>query len=340
MKAKAVLLEAPGKMVLTEREIKVREDEVLVKTEYASICGTDKNLYLGSITEDHFDLEMHGKANPFYHREKITFPLWLGHEGGGTVVEVGSRVREFKPGDKVISFSWCGTYAEYFVAPVWGLEKVPEGLEDMKIASLGEPLGCAMFCAMTSGINLGDTAVVLGTGFAGLVIIQALKKRGAYKVIAVDNSPFKLRLAKDLGADVVINPQEQDVVKEVLRETEDHGADLAIEAAGTEQAINMATALLKHNGTLVLYSYITRPVTLNIGRWHDDAFTIKTTCLVHHTEHHRAVWTPWVLRPIIQGQVKVYPLVTHCFPLEQVEKAMETACFDPKAVKVMLKPAE
>lgn len=338
MKTRAVLLRGPGKLELTERELTVGENEVLVRTEYASICGTDKNIYTGQVAQDHFTMEMHGKGNPLYsNREVPTFPFWIGHEGGGTVVEVGKRVHEFKVGDKVMSFSWCGTYADYFVAPAHGLQKVLEGL-DMRMACLGEPLGCAMFSVLNSGVNLGDTAVVMGTGFAGLVMVQGLKKRGAYKVIAVDKSDAKLKKAKEMGADVVLNADRDDVVDRIIEETNRKGADVVMEAAGTEESVNTATAVLKHNGILVLYSYITQPVTLNIGRWHDDAFDIRTTCLVHHTDNERQVWAPWALRPVVLGQIDVNPLITHEFKLEEVEKAFDVVCNDPDAVKVMLKP--
>lgn len=338
MKTRAVLLQDHGKLIVTERELVIGDKDVLVKTDYASICGTDKNIYLGTVSQDHFSMEMHGKGNPLYsNREVPKMPFWIGHEGGGTVVEVGSKVTEFKTGDKVMSFGWSGTYADYFVSPVQNLELVPEGL-DMKIASLGEPTGCAMFSALNSGVNLGDTVVIIGTGFAGLVMTQAVKKKGAYKVIAVDVSDEKLKVALETGADIIINAKSENVINRILEETNMKGADVVIEAAGTELSMNTATAVLKHNGIFVLYSYITQPITLNIGRWHDDSFDIRTTCLVHHTENERHVWVPWILRPLVQGQINLLPLITHEFKLEYVEKAFETVCNNGDAIKVMLVP--
>jgi threonine dehydrogenase-like Zn-dependent dehydrogenase len=207
---------------------------------------------------------------------------------------------------------------------------------DMQIASLGEPVGYAMFSVLTCGVNLGDTAVVLGTGFAGLIMVQGLKKKSAYKVIAVDKSANKLALARQLGADVTL--QMGKVVQAIITGTEGRGADIVIEAAGTEETINTATAILKHNGILTLYSYVTQPVTLHIGRWHDDAFDIRTTCLVHHTENERQVWVPWALRPVVLKQIDVKPLISHVFLLEQVEAAFKEVIENPEAIKVMLRP--
>jgi len=338
LKTRAVLLKDKGELIITERELVVGDTDVLVKTEYASICGTDKNIYLGSVSQEHFTMELHGKGNPLYNnREVPKMPFWIGHEGGGIVVEVGKKVHEFKPGDRVMSFGWSGTYADYFVSPVKNLEKVPDGL-DMRIASLGEPIGCAMFSAMNSGVNLGDTAVVMGTGFAGLVIIQALKKKGAHKVIAVDKSDKKLEIAKETGADITINADRENVISTILAHTDMKGADLVVEAAGTEESFNNATSILKHNGIFVLYSYITKPITVNIGRWHDDSFEIRTTCLVHHTENERQVWVPWVLRPIVLRQINIDKLITHEFKLEDVKEAFNVVCNNQEAIKVMLKP--
>ena len=136
MKTRATQLKAPGKIVLAERELTVGPEEVLVKGHLSGICGSDKAMYRGDIPD------------------KITLPLWIGHESGGTVVEVGAKVREYKPGDKVMVFNWCNTFADYYVVPVSGLQPVPDGL-DMDLASLGEPIACAMYSALTCGAQLG-----------------------------------------------------------------------------------------------------------------------------------------------------------------------------------------
>jgi L-iditol 2-dehydrogenase len=207
----------------------------------------------------------------------------------------------------------------------------------MDLGCLGEPIGCAMYSGLTCGAQLGDTVVVYGAGFAGQIIAQAVKRKGAYRVVAIDVADKKLDLAKRLGSDVTIDPRRQDPVETVLELTGGRGADVVVEAAGSQQSMNQATAMLKHNGVLALYSWITQPITLNIGRWHDDGFDIRTTCLVHHTQEERAIWTPWALRPVIQGLVDPRPLVTHEFPLDRIADAFETAA-TPDAVKVVVRP--
>lgn len=96
--------------------------------------------------------------------------------------------------------------------------------------------------------------------------------------------------------------------------------------------------MLKHNGILALYSWITQPVTLNIGRWHDDGLEIRTTCLIHHTEQERFIWAPWAFRPVVQGQIDVRPLITHEFPLAHLAEAFEVADKNSTAIKVAARP--
>lgn len=305
-------------MALGERELILGDDEVLVKGHLSGVCGSDKAMYRGDIPE------------------KITLPLWIGHESGGTVVEVGSKVREYKPGDKVMVFNWCNTFADYYKVPVSGLQPVPEGLE-LDLACLGEPIACAMYSALTCGAQLGDVVVVYGMGFAGQIIAQAVKRMGAFRVVAIDVAQDKLDKAKRLGSDVLINAKEANPVQAILELTHGRGADVVVEAAGSEASMNQATAMLKHNGILALYSWITQPITLNIGRWHDDGLEIRTTGLVHHTEQQRFVWTPWALRPVAQGLIDIRPLITHEFPLEKVAEAFQAADKDPTAIKVIVR---
>lgn len=318
MKTRAAQLRRPGEMALGERELILGDDEVLVKGHLSGVCGSDKAMYRGDIPE------------------KITLPLWIGHESGGTVVEVGSKVREYKPGDKVMVFNWCNTFADYYKVPVSGLQPVPEGLE-LDLACLGEPIACAMYSALTCGAQLGDVVVVYGMGFAGQIIAQAVKRMGAFRVVAIDVAQDKLDKAKRLGSDVLINAKEANPVQAILELTHGRGADVVVEAAGSEASMNQATAMLKHNGILALYSWITQPITLNIGRWHDDGLEIRTTGLVHHTEQQRFVWTPWALRPVAQGLIDIRPLITHEFPLEKVAEAFQAADKDPTAIKVIVR---
>jgi L-iditol 2-dehydrogenase len=323
---KAGRLNGPYDIELIERTLKCGENDIIVKNHLMGICGSDKSFYRGNMPPQTAEF-----------RQPPEFPFLLGHESGGTVVEVGSRVADYKPGDKVMAFGWNNNFAEYFKAKSFQLQPVPFDM-DMDIASLGEPISCAMFSGLHCGVQLGDTVVVMGGGFAGQIIAQCAKLKGAYKVIVVDVLQGKLDLALKLGADLVINSTEFDPVKEVKTLTDGKGADVVVEAAGTEESFNMATALLKHNGKFVFYSWVTTPITLNISRWHDDGLEFINTCLVHHTWQERYVWVPEALRPVAQGLVKIEPLINKSFSLAEIKEGFSTADKDDAAIKIVFKP--
>lgn len=325
-KTMAALLKGPYHIKLIERELIAGDDEVIVRNHLVGICGSDKNFYKGQLPP---------KTSEF--RQDPEFPFYLGHESGGTIVEVGAKVREFKPGDQVMCFGWNNNFAEYFKAKVWELQAVPEGL-DMDIASLGEPVACAMFSGLSSGTNIGDTVVIMGGGFAGQIIAQCAKKQGAAQVVVVDIEAGKLAMARKLGADQTINSAKEDVAARVKDLTAGVGADVVVEAAGTESSFNAASELIKHNGIFVFYSWVTTPIKLNINRWHDDGLQFRNTCLVHHTRQQREVWTPWALRPVTQNLIDIKSLITHEFKLDQIKEAFELAVSNESAIKVVLRP--
>lgn len=322
-KTKAARLNGPYDIELIDRELECEEDDIIVRNHLVGICGSDKSFYRG-----------HMPPQTAEFRQPPEFPFLLGHESGGTVVAVGEKVSDYKIGDKVMSFGWNNNYAEYFKAKSFQLQPVPFNL-NMDIASLGEPIACAMFSGLHCGVQLGDTVVIMGGGFAGQIISQCAKLKGAYRVIVVDVLQGKLDLAQKLGADMGLNPQKDDVVGIVKKLTDGRGADVVVEAAGTQESFNTASALLKHNGKFVFYSWVTTPITLNISRWHDDGFEFINTCLVHHTWQQRYVWVPEALRPVAQGLVKIDPLINLRFPLSKLKEGFEAADKDDSAIKIV-----
>lgn len=311
---------------LIERELVCGDDDIIVKNHLMGICGSDKSFYRG---------QMPPKTAEF--RQDPSFPFLLGHESGGTVVMVGSKVAEYQPGDKVIAFGWNNNFANYFKAKSFQLQPVPHNL-DMDIASLGEPIACAMYSGMNSGVQLGDTVVVMGGGFAGQIIAQCARKKGAQCVVVVDVLDGKLELARKLGADVTVNLQNEDVVERVMQLTAGKGADVVVEAAGTAESYNAASEAIKHNGKFVFYSWVTTPITLNISRWHDDGLQFINTCLVHHSWQERYVWCPDTLRPVAQGLIDVKSLITNEFALSDIKAGFELADKDDAAVKIVFRP--
>lgn len=326
IKTRAARLNGKRDIELIERELECGENQVIVKNHLIGICGSDKNFYAGILPP---------KTAEF--RQDPKFPFMLGHESGGEIIAIGEKVSDYKIGDKVMAFGWNNNFADYFVSETWQLQPVPEGL-DMDLASLGEPIACAMYSGLNCGAQLGDTVVVMGAGFAGQIIAQCAKQKGVYKVIMVDVLEGKLEVARKLGADITINAKEENVIEKVKELTNGKGCDVVVEAAGTEESFNIASEIVKHNGKFVFYSWVTQPVTLNISRWHDDGIEFINTCLVHHTWQERYVWCKEALRPVVLGQIQIKPLITNEFPLEEIKEGFELSHNDDSAIKIVFRP--
>ena len=323
MTIKSVTLPEPKKVEVISKSLpNPEEGQVLVKTSQTSICGTDKNIYNGILPPG------------------SSFPITLlGHEGGGVVVEVGKKVRKYKAGDRVMSCYVNGTFANYFLAREEDLHPIPAEM-DMELGCLGEPLACSMYSVFNSGVQLGDTVVVMGLGFAGQIMVQGAKKKGAFLVIGVDPLSGKRELAKSLGAEYTFDPNAPDSEKSIMELSKGQGVDVVFEAAGREESMNMSTRILKKNGILVLYSWIMDPVRLAISRWHDDAIQIRTTCIMHwNTPYERYVWFDRLLMPYWKGLVQVRPLLSKPIPLTNMARAFEQSC-QPDTVKVVINPQE
>jgi len=320
MTIQTIRLPGPQKVEVISGELPdLEDDQVLVQIHQSSICGTDKNIYQGILPPG------------------LSFPITLlGHEGGGVVVEVGKKVQKYKAGDRVMSCYVNGTFADYFISKEENLYPIPAEME-MELGCLGEPLACAMYSVFNSGVQLGDTVAVMGLGFAGQIMVQGAKRKGALRVIGIDPLAGKRELARSLGADYAFDPHDPDTEKAISDLTQGSGVDLVFEAAGREESMNMATRILRKNGTLVLYSWIMESVRLAISRWHDDAITIRTTCVMHlNTPYERLSWFDRLLAPYWRGLIQVKPLLSSPIPLPDIARAFELSS-QPDTVKVLIR---
>lgn len=322
VRTRAACFEGVGKVSLRELDLKPADDQVLVKIHQASVCGTDKLFFRGEIPEE----------------AKLPIFPW-GHEGGGTVVEAGSKVREFSEGDIVMSFS-VGTYADYclFTLP-YGCMPAPEGV-DIDVACLGEPLSCAVYGAqvVTRNMRVADVVAVVGVGFAGQVIAQGVRKGGAERVIVIDLVDEKLQLARRLGADVAVNAEVEDPVKVVGDVTGGRGADVVVEASGSGDGLNLASSIVRHNGTIAIYSHYMKPFTVNMYRWHEDCLNVINTCLVHRTREEAAVGVREAFRLIRKGVFNINPLINRRYSLSEIADAFKKEMEDRTSIKSVVIP--
>ena len=271
-------------------------------------------------------------------------PFVLGHEPGGTVVEVGRNVKHLKAGDRVAlepgktcghcefcktgRYNLCPDVVFFATPPVDGVFqeyvaheadlcfKLPDNVSTME-GALIEPLAVGFHAAMQGGARAGQTAVVMGAGCIGLVTMMALKAMGVTKVYTVDIMEKRLQKALELGADGVINAGQADAVEEVRKLTDGKGCDLVIETAGTQATTVQAIRMTKKGAAIVLVGYsksgeMTLPMSLAL----DKELTFKTVFRYRHIY-------PMAIDAVAAGKVNLKGIVTDIFTLDEIQKAMD-----------------
>lgn len=346
-KMKVAVMNGIGKMGFEERDIpEPKADEVLVKLEYVGICGSDLHYYETGAIGDYV----------------VKPPFVLGHEPGGTVVEVGKNVTHLKVGDRVAlepgktcghcefckqgKYNLCPEVVFFATPPVDGVFqeyvaheadlcfKLPENVSTLE-GALIEPLAVGFHAAIQGDAHLGQKAVVMGAGCIGLVSMMALKARGVSEVYVVDIMEKRLEKAMELGASGVINGTREDVLERVKELTDNKGMDLVIETAGTEITTRQAIHMAKKGSVIVLVGYsksgeMKLPMSLVL----DKELTFKTVFRYRHIY-------PMAIDAVASGKVNLKGIVTNIFALDEAQKAMDYSV-NNKAdiVKAVIKIAE
>lgn len=294
VKTRVVYLDI-GKIEIKEMTLpELRPNQVLVEAHQASVCGSERHFYKGISVRPQD--EARGRRD---ERERIrrtgraehAYPMGpLGHEGGGTIIEKGSAVEEYlgggrvSVGDRVASLKYP-TYTDYWVTDISKVQSIPEGVS-FEVGCLYEPLGCAAWAAINSGVRIGDTVAVNGVGFAGNILLQGALRSGASMVITIDVDDRKLEVARRLGVHHTVNPRREDPVERIDELTDDEGVDVAIEAVGGSGAgIVQALGQVRHNGLLALYGDNYAPISeFCFHRFHEDGLEVRNLSPVHYTD--------------------------------------------------------
>jgi L-iditol 2-dehydrogenase len=302
-----------------------KPDDVIIKVKTVGVCGSDISRY--------------NKLGPYV--EGTIF----GHEFAGEVVETGDAVTNVKPGDRIAGCPafYCGkcescqkgeparcenlhvmgayhpgAYAEYAKLPAENVVPLPDNV-DFDTASMVEPSAVVVHGLYRTSMQPGDDVAVMGCGNIGLLAVQWAKIFGAKRVFAIDIEDSKLELAKQLGADVLINSLEKPAHEQIQEHTDGHGVDLAIESAGSAITSAQVFALPKKGGEVVFlgipyadihierfyFEKIVRNELRVLGSWNaiSSPFPGKEwTASVHYMS---------------TGQIKVDPIVTHRLSLEE-----------------------
>ena len=335
---KAAIFESEGKLTLTDIPVPQiqRTDEVLLKIEAASICGTD----------------VHVLNVPQSHPGKMG--VVVGHEYIGQIVEKGKDVTSLEVGDRVavdpnIPCGVCyyckrgmpnmcpniyntgldvnGGFAQYVALPASACAKISRELPT-EVAIFAEPMVCVVSAMRKIGFNIGETALVLGAGPIGLYFIQMLKASGAKKIIASEVSPFRTKYAYESGADIVVDPTKEDLRAIVARETT-YGVDVAIDAVGT--LIAEAIENTRAEGRIMLFGMNTlKTETINQSQ-------ITRKNLTIHSNYINAYMFTTMIDLLESGLLPLQKLVTHRLPLSRIHEGIE-AMRRGEALEVVIDP--
>lgn len=319
-------------------EIK-KANEVLVEVEAASICGTDVHV-LGN--------------PPGFIGEKGSI---LGHECVGIVREIGCGVEGLYPGDRVVlvpnipcghcescrsgKANMCenekvmgvtcdGVFAKYFVAPEVALTKIPQDMPK-DLAIFAEPVKCVMGAMDWVRVLPGETVLILGGGPIGLYFVMLMKANGAGKVIVSEPSGYRAEYARACGADVIINPVEQNLQEEISRITVGRGVDISVDAVGV--LINDAILNTCKGGRIVLMG--------------QNGAARETICQNDIVSKGLSIYGNYIgnyimsrtVKMLNAGVIPVEKMITHRLPMSKFEEGFE-AMRKGVGLEVILYPDE
>src|SRR6202521_6221370 len=304
--------------------------EVVIKVTLTTICGTDLHIVKGEYP--------------------VKPGLIIGHEPVGAMREIGTGVVGYRVGERVVvgaippcgqcspclsgDWSQCGgpiggwkfrstingAQAEYLLVPSAqaNLAKIPDDLRDEQVVLLADIASTGISAAESADMQIGDTVAVFAQGPIGLCATAGAKLRGASLIIAVESDPVRTQMAKRMGADIVVNFKETDLVTEIKRLTNGKGVDVAIEALGTQETFENALRVLRAGGTLSSLGVYSgklsiplEPFAAGLG----DHRIVTTLCPGGKERMRR------LMELVRHGRVDLRPLLTHHFSLDQITEA-------------------
>lgn len=331
---KAGLLKAPNELSYeTVEDPSLGEGDILIRVKAATICGTDVRIFRGRKTAG------------------IRYPSILGHEFAGEVVSNGGHA-QFACGDAVcvcpaipcghcdyckrghenicqnltaIGYEIDGAFAEYIRIPARAVLSgnvlpLPAHV-GWERAALVEPLSCVLNGQEKIEVGVGDTVVVLGSGPIGLLHVKLARHAGAYKIIVSEPSASRREAALEAGADVVVDPVNEDLRAIVRSHTNGLGADKLIVAIGVTKLANDALSLVRHRGKVSLFAGFSAAemATMDVNLIHYNELVITGSFGLNRLQFEQS------LNMIASGQIEVGSMLTHRFELKDIAEALATA---------------
>jgi threonine 3-dehydrogenase len=313
-------------------------NDVLIRVTRAGICGTDVHIY---------------KWDDWAQRT-IPVPMAIGHEFVGEIVETGSNVNDFHPGDIVsgeghvvcgrcrnclagrrhlcahtlgVGVNRPGAFAEYIVLPMTNIWRHAHSI-DLDIAAIFDPFGNAVHTALSFPV-LGEDVLITGAGPIGLMAAAVARHAGARFVVVTDMNPFRLDLAKKMGATVAL-----DITKGTLADVQKQlgmteGFDIGLEMSGNANAFRDMLANMSHGAKIAMLGIPDKEISID---WRTVVFNMLTIKGIYGREMYE---TWYKMTVMLQSGLDIHPVITHRFHYTEFEKGFQ-AMMTGNAAKVIL----
>ncbi|GFE84453.1 L-threonine 3-dehydrogenase [Steroidobacter agaridevorans] len=304
----------------------VGPNDVMIRVRRTAICGTDMHIY-------NWDA---------WAQKTIPVPMAVGHEYSGEVVEVGSEVQGFKPGDRVsgeghITCGYCrncragrrhlcrntqgvgvnrqGSFADYVVIPAFNAFKLPAAIDD-EIASILDPLGNAVHTALAFDV-VGEDVLITGAGPIGIMAAAIVRFIGARNVVITDVNDYRLDLARKMGATLALNVTRDSLDDAMKQLGMQEGFDVGLEMSGNASALRSMLRTLHHGGSVAMLGIPATEVAID---WNEVVFkglTIKGI-------YGRQMFETWYkMAAMLQSGLNIRPIITHRLPVAEYQRAFE-----------------
>jgi threonine 3-dehydrogenase len=313
-------------------------NDVLIRVRYTGICGTDVHIYQWDE----------------WAQKTIHVPMAIGHEFVGEIVAVGSNVNDFFPGDIVsgeghvvcgrcrnclagrrhlckntlgVGVNRPGAFAELIALPMTNIWRHHHGV-DQEVAAIFDPFGNAVHTALSFPV-LGEDVLITGAGPIGIMSAAVVRHAGARSVVITDLNPFRLELARKLGATLAVNPTETPLseVQKQLGMTE--GFDVGLEMSGNPQAFADMVANMSHGGKIAMLGIPAKDSTMD---WRPVIFNMLTIKGIYGREMYE---TWYKMSVMLDSGLDISPVITHRFPYSEYEQGF-AAMVSGNAGKVVL----
>jgi threonine 3-dehydrogenase len=338
MKALVKSLAEPGLWLEDIPEPTIGINDVLIRVLYAGICGTDVHIYQW---DD-------------WAQKTIHVPMAIGHEFVGEVVEVGSNVNDFYPGNIVsgeghvvcgrcrncmagrrhlcantqgVGVNRAGAFAEFIALPMTNIWRHHPGI-DLEVAAIFDPFGNAVHTALSFPVP-GEDVLITGAGPIGIMAIPVARHAGARHVVVTDMNPYRLDLARRMGATLAVNPTETSLAEVQKQLGMLEGFDVGLEMSGNPLALKDMIANMSHGGKVAILGIPSKEMPMD---WRQVIFNMITIKGIYGREMYD---TWYKMSVMIESGLDISPVITHRFAFEDFQQGFD-AMISGQTGKVVL----